>query len=218
MQVFRSILLLGATICFFTALKYIPLADAGAVGSTAPLWVVALSVFILKEKVGIRRWSAVLVGFVGALIVLRPGFDTAHPALFLVAGTAFFFACYQIATRMLAGVDSPFTTLFYTSLVGTVVMCFVAPFFWTMPDLQGWGLLILIGLIGGVSHFILIKAFHYTTAATIAPFSYTQLVWSAIFGFVIFDNIPDGYTVLGALIIVSSGLYILYRERQTGRA
>jgi drug/metabolite transporter (DMT)-like permease len=218
LQIFRSLLLLGATICFFTALKFVPLADAGSVGASSPLFVVLLSVLVLKEKVGIRRWGAVVFGFIGALIVLRPGFDAVHPALFLVVGTSFFFALYQITTRLLAGVDDQVTTLFYTSLVGTVGTTIVVPFFWTAPDLAGWGYLILIGFIGGVSHFILIKAFHFATAATLAPFNYSQLVWTVIFGYFAFGDFPDTYTILGATFIVSSGLYILYRERQTGRA
>jgi len=217
LQIFRSMLLLGATVCFFTALKYIPLADAGAMGSTSPLFVMVLSVFVLGEKISFRRWSAVIVGFLGALIILRPGFGDVHPAMFLVIGMAVFYASYQIATRKLAGVDSSYTTIFYTALVGTIVMSIVAPFFWVTPDLFGWGMLALIGLIGGVSHFIIILAFTYTTASTAAPFAYTQLIWTAIFGFFAFGDLPDEFTILGATIIVGSGLYILYRERQINK-
>ncbi|GLQ07006.1 DMT family transporter [Sneathiella chinensis] len=214
LQVFRSMLLLGATICFFTALKYIPLADAGAMGSTAPLFVTVMSVLFLGEKVSFRRWTAVLVGFAGALIILRPGMSAVHPAMFLVLGMAVFYSSYQITTRKLAGVDPALTTLFYTALVGTVAMSFVLPSVWiTPPDLEGWLLLGVIGLIGGVSHFIIILAFSYSTASNVAPFSYTQLIWTAVFGFAIFGDFPDGYTILGAIIIVGSGLYILYRER-----
>ncbi len=218
LQIFRSMLLLGATVCFFTALKYIPLADAGAMGSTSPLFVTVLSVLILGEKVSFRRWSAVIIGFMGALIILRPGLSAVHPAMFLVVGMSFFYASYQIATRKLAGVDGSLTTLFYTALVGTLVMSATVPFFWTMPDLQGWGILAVIGLIGGVSHFIIIQAFSFTTASTAAPFSYTQLIWTAIFGYFIFGDLPDNFTIIGALIIVASGLYILYRERITNKS
>lgn len=213
LQIFRSMLLLGATLCFFTALKYIPLADAGAMGSTSPLFVTVLSVLILKENVSYRRWIAVFIGFSGALIILRPGMSAVHPAMFLVLGMSVFYASYQIATRTLAGRDTAITTLFYTALVGAVVMSFSVPFVWTTPDLMGWVMLVTIGIIGGVSHFIIIKAFSYTTASTAAPFSYTQLIWTAIFGFLVFGDFPDNYTILGALIIVGSGLYILYRER-----
>ncbi|WP_051548122.1 DMT family transporter [Sneathiella glossodoripedis] len=214
LQVFRSMLLLGATICFFSALKYIPLADAGAMGSTSPLFVTVLSVFLLGEKVSIRRWTAVFIGFGGALIILRPGMGIVHPAMFLVVGMSIFYASYQIATKKLANVDSSYTTIFYTALVGTVVMTAIVPFFWVQPDLMGWVMLATIGLIGGVSHFIIIVAFRYTNASTVAPFSYTQLIWTAIFGYIFFGDLPDAYTILGAIIIVGSGLYILYRERK----
>jgi len=214
LQIFRSMLLLGATVCFFTALKYVPLADAGAMGSTSPLFVTVLSVFVLGEKVSFRRWSAVLVGFAGALIILRPGMSAFHPAMLLVVGMSVFYASYQIATRKLAGVDGALTTLFYTALVGTIAMTITVPFFWTMPDLAGWGMLAVIGLIGGVSHFVIIQAFSYTTASTAAPFSYSQLIWTAIFGYFVFGDLPDGFTIIGAAIIVMSGLYILYRERK----
>jgi len=218
LQIFRSMLLLGATVCFFSALKFIPLADAGAMASTSPLFVMIFSVFFLGEKISFRRWTAVSIGFVGALIILRPGFGAVHPAMFLVVGMSVFYASYQIATRKLAGVDSSYTTIFYTALVGTIVMSVVAPFFWVEPDLFGWGMLVLIGLIGGVSHYIIILAFSYTTASTAAPFSYTQLIWTAIFGFFAFGDLPDEFTIAGATIIVGSGLYILYRERQINLA
>ncbi|MEP5699765.1 MAG: DMT family transporter, partial [Sneathiella sp.] len=191
LQIFRSMLLLGATICFFTALKYVPLADAGAMGSTSPLFVTVLSVFILGEKVSFRRWTAVCIGFVGALIILRPGMSVVHPAMFLVVGMSVFYASYQIATRKLAGVDTSITTLFYTALVGAIVMSIATPFVWTMPDLEGWLILAVIGLIGGVSHFIIIKALSFTSASTAAPFSYTQLIWTALSGYVFFGDLPD---------------------------
>ncbi|PHQ68700.1 MAG: EamA family transporter [Sneathiella sp.] len=217
-QIVRSMLLLGATICFFTALKYVPLGDAGAVSTTAPLFVIFFSVILLKEKISFRRWVAVAVGFAGAMVILRPGMTEAHPALLLVLGTSVFYSLYQIATRFLAGLDSSVTTLFYTALVGSVVMSAVVPFFWVTPDLMGWLMLALIGLIGGVSHFIMIRAFTYTTASTAAPFQYTQLIWTIVFGYFAFGDFPDNLTIVDASIIVASGLYILYRERRQGRA
>lgn len=213
-QILRSMLLLGATICIFTAIKYIPLADAGAIAATSPLFVILLSVFLLKEKISVRRWAAVACGFTGAMIVLRPGLSAVHPAMFLVVLMSLFYALYQLTTRFLSGVDSSVTTAFYSVLVGTVVMSFVAPFVWIAPDLKGWLLLALVGLLGGVSHFIMIVAFKYTAASTVAPFNYTQLIWMTVIGYVAFGNLPDGLTILGAAIIVASGLYILYRENQ----
>lgn len=217
LQIIRSMLLLCATISFFTAIKYVPLADAGAVGSTAPLFVILFSVLILKEKISYRRWAAVGVGFLGAMIILRPGMTEVHPALFLVVCTSICYSLYQIATRFLSGIDKPATTLFYTSLVGTILMSVAMPFFWVTPDLEGWLVLVVIGLIGGVSHFIMIKAFDFTAASTAAPFQYTQLIWMAIFGYIVFGDFPDGLTIVGTLIIVCSGLYILFRERQLSK-
>tara|TARA_R100000149_G_C5867485_1_gene131999 strand:- start:776 stop:1582 length:807 start_codon:yes stop_codon:yes gene_type:complete len=214
MQVVRSILLLGATVSIFTAVKYIPLADAGAIGATSPFFVILLSAILLKEKVNKQKWIAVAVGFTGAMIVLRPGLAEVHPAMFLVLLMALCYALYQLTTRFLAGVDDSLTTAFYSVSVGTVVVSCIVPFFWTTPDLFGWGLLALVGLIGGVSHFIMIKAFEYTTASTTAPFNYTQLIWMTIIGLIFFGNFPDGFTILGAAIIVGSGLYVLYQERR----
>ncbi|MEX1035006.1 MAG: DMT family transporter [Sneathiella sp.] len=212
-QIIRSMLLLGATICIFTAIKYIPLADAGAIAATSPLFVIVLSVFLLKEKISVRRWAAVACGFAGAMIVLRPGLSEVHPAMFLVVLMSLFYALYQLTTRFLSGVDSSATTAFYSVLVGTIVMSCVAPFIWIAPDLMGWLLLALVGLLGGVSHFIMIVAFKYTAASTVAPFNYTQIIWMAIIGYFAFGNLPDGMTILGAAIIVGSGLYIIHRER-----
>lgn len=213
-QVLRSMLLLGATICIFTAVKYIPLADAGAIAATSPLFVTVLSVLLLKEKISGRRWAAVACGFAGAMIVLRPGLSMVHPAMFLVVLMSLFYALYQLTTRFLSDVDSSATTAFYSVLVGTIVMSCVLPFVWTTPDLYGWLLLGLVGLLGGVSHFIMIVAFKYTTASTVAPFNYTQIIWMAVIGYIAFGNLPDGMTILGAAIIVASGLYIIHRERQ----
>ncbi|MFC4270211.1 EamA family transporter [Sneathiella chungangensis] len=218
MQLIRSIFLLLATVSFFTAVKYVPLADAAALGATAPLFVIIFSVILLKEKVNVRRWVAVAIGFGGAMIVLRPGMLEIHPALFLVIGTSIFYSLYQISTRFLSGIDDPVTTITYSALVGTVVMSAVVPFFWVMPDLHGWLILGVIGFIGGFSHFIIIKAFDYTAASTVAPFQYTQLIWMAVFGYFVFGNFPDNFTILGAVIIVASGLYILYRENQIKKA
>lgn len=217
-QVIRSIFLLVATVSFFIAVKYVPLADAGAVGATAPLFVILFSFLFLKEKISFRRWTAVFIGFAGAMIVLRPGMTEVHPALFLVVITSLCYSSYQIVTRFLSGIDDPATTLFYTALVGTIVMTAIVPFFWVAPDLLGWGMLATIGLIGGISHFMMIKAFDFTAASTAAPFQYTQLIWMAFFGYTIFGDFPDNLTILGTCIIVASGLYILYRERQLGRA
>lgn len=215
MQVVRSILLLGATVSVFTALKYIPLAEAGAIGATSPLFVILLSAILLKEKVSVQRWIAVACGFGGAMIVLRPGMAEMHPAMLLVLLMALCYALYQLTTRFLSTVDDSLTTAFYSVSVGTVVVSCIVPFFWVHPaGIMSWLLLAFVGLLGGVSHFIMIKAFEYTTAATTAPFNYTQLIWMTLIGLVFFGNFPDGFTILGAAIIVLSGLYTLYEQRR----
>ncbi len=213
LQVLRALFLLGATLSFFTAISYIPLADASAIAITSPFIVVGLSVVVLGEKVGVRRWIAVAVGFLGAVIILRPGLGAVHPAAFLVLLVAIFFALYQIATRLLAFTENSLATLFYTSLVGVAVMAFVAPFFWKAPDATGWALMVAIGSVGAIAHFVFIKAFAFAAASTLAPFAYAQLIWATLFGFVLFSDIPDRWTVGGAAVVAASGLYILYRER-----
>lgn len=212
-QLLRSMLVLGTTILFFFGLRFVPLAEASAIMLVSPLIVTALSVPLLGEHVGAHRWAGVLVGFAGALVIMRPGAGLlAAPAL-LPLGAAGIYALYQITTRMLSRTDAPLTTLVYTPLVGTVAASAAVPFFWTSPDATGWGLMVLLGFLGGVSHFALIKAFQSSRAATIAPFGYTNLVWATLFGILFFGEYPDARTLVGAAIIVGSGLYIFHRER-----
>lgn len=211
-QLFRSLLLLVTTVLFFTGISLIPLADASAIMFVAPIIVTALSMPLLKEHVGPRRWAGILVGFIGALIIIRPGGDALQFAALLPFGAACCYAIYQIITRSLSHSDQPLTTLAYTALVGAVVMCLVAPFDWRIPDTSGWLLMILVGFLGGVSQFTLIKAFQSAPAATVTPFSYSSLIWATLFGFLVFGDLPDQWTVIGALIIAASGLYIFHRE------
>ena len=213
-QLMRSLLLFGATVNMFFALKYIPLAEAATIGFANPLVVTALSVPILGETVGGRRWAAVLIGFAGVLVVLRPGFGVMHWAAVLPLGMAFCYAIYQILTRLLAGKDNPRTILFYTALVGTVISSFAMPFVWTPPTLEVWLLMVAIGAIAGIGHYALIKAFEMTPASVLAPFGYIALIWVILAGFIAFGDLPDQWTVSGAIIIVGSGLYIVHRERR----
>lgn len=212
LQFLRSALLTVTTILFFTGLSYLPLADASALMQIGPLVVTALSMPLLAEQVGVRRWAGVVIGFVGALIIVRPGADAMQPAAFFPLAAATSYGLYQIATRMLSRTDAPLTTLFYTPAIGALAMSAVLPFFWTTPDMAGWALMALIGLIGGVSHFTLIKAFTSAPAATVAPFGYTSLIWATLYGLAIFGDFPDLWTIAGASIIAGSGLYILHRE------
>jgi len=213
LQLVRSMLLFLSTYFFFAAIQHIPLADASSISFVAPLMVTALSVPFLGEQVGVRRWAAVAVGFVGALIIIRPGPGTLQSASILPLASATCFAFYQIATRVLATRDHAFTTSQMSPMVGAVLCSAVMPFLWQQPAWWGWLLLMLVGAIGGFSHFVLIKAYEYAPPSVLAPFAYTNLVWSVSIGFLVFGDLPDRYTALGASIIVASGLYTLYRER-----
>jgi drug/metabolite transporter (DMT)-like permease len=214
LQLVRSALLLGSTYFFFLAVKYIPLADATAIGFVSPLLVTALSVPLLGEQVGIRRWTAVIIGFAAVFIIIRPGFGMAHWAMSLPLLTASCFAFYQIATRILSRSDSAATTYFYSALVGiAVTTIFVIPE-WQSPDLLGWLGLAVLGSFGGFAHYLLIRAFALAPASLLAPFSYAQMVWSIGVGYLWFDDFPDVGTLIGAAIICASGIYVIYRERR----
>lgn len=217
LQILRSLLLLLASASFVTAIHFVPLADASAVGKVGPLMLTALSIPLLGEHVGARRWAAVVVGFIGALVIIRPGFGTAHWALFLPLLTAFFFALYSIITRLLSRVDPPVTTFLYTGVVGTLVATAAVPFFWRTPDLVGWLLMIGTGTIAGLGHLSLIQAYKRAPASVLAPFGYVQLIWATLVGFAVFGDFPDTPTILGALIIMASGIYVIYREGRAKR-
>ena len=212
----RGLLLLTCTCLFFTAIGYIGLAEANSIMFVSPFFVVALSIPLLGEKVGIRRWSAVLVGFIGILIVLRPGFQEIHWAYLLIIGCAFFFALFTIITRTLSFTETATSMWFYTALVGTIVSSSVVWLYWETPTPMQWLLLLIIGAIGGGSHFIVIKAYNRAAASLLAPFQYVQILWATIYGFLVFNNFPDRWTLLGTTIIIGSGLYVWMRERQLG--
>jgi drug/metabolite transporter (DMT)-like permease len=216
-QLFRSLLLLATTGLFFLALRVVPLAEVSAIMFIAPIIVTALSLPLLREQVGVHRWVGVLAGFTGALVILRPGAEAMAFASLLPLSAACMYAFYQITTRMLSHTDSPMTTLVYTAVVGTLAASFAAPFYWVTPDMTGWGLMVLLGLLGGVGHFAIIKAFQSSNAATITPFGYINLIWASLSGVVFFGEYPEPRILFGAGIIVCSGLYIFHRERISSR-
>lgn len=212
LQFLRSFLLAVTTLQFFGGLYFLPLADMTAVMQSAPLILTALSMPLLGEHVGVRRWVGVAVGFAGTLVIIRPGGDAMHLAVLLPLGAATTFALYQIATRVLSRSDSTLTTFLYTPLLGAFALSFAVPFFWVTPDIEGWALMVLTGLLGGAGHFTMIRAFTCAPAATVSPFGYSAILWAALFGLILFDEFPDRWTIAGTLIIVASGLYILHRE------
>jgi drug/metabolite transporter (DMT)-like permease len=219
MQIGRSALLLASTALNFFALRYLQLDEALAILFSTPFLVAVLCVPLLGEWVGWRRWTAISVGFLGVLLVARPGFGGLHPAALLTLGSAVCYALYVISTRVLARSDSTETTLFYSNLVGAVAMLPVIPFVWTTPNSAFVvALMVLIGALGSGGHYLLIRGHRLAPASTLAPFIYTQMVWTTALGFLVFGDVPHRWTIVGGLIVVSSGLYLLNRERKLGKA
>ncbi len=212
LQIARSLIITIEVGVFIIAFRYLPLADAHAIAGIAPLLVTALAVPVLGEKVGLRRWSAIAIGFIGLLVIVRPGLGVFNPAALLPLGGACLWAVYQILMRKVAE-DSAATSLLYMAVIGAVVMTALAPFFWRPPDATGWLLLVALGLVGSLGHYILIKAFQAAPASTLQPFHYVVLLWATAVGYVIFGDLPDTWIILGAAIIAASGLYAFYRER-----
>jgi drug/metabolite transporter (DMT)-like permease len=219
MQFVRSILLLLCTFMFFTAVSLMPLADAVAISFASPMLATALSVPLLKEKVGARRWIAVLVGFIAVLIIIRPGSGVMSWAALLVIGVAFFFSLFQLMTRMMAHTEDPKVTLFFSAVVGAVALTCVVPFYWVQPP--SWKetmMLAGLGLFGGLGHYLLIKAYQYAPVAVLSPLSYSSLIWATTFGYFVFNDFPDQWTLVGATVLIATGIYILYREGIRGQS
>jgi drug/metabolite transporter (DMT)-like permease len=214
-QLGRSLLMLVSNLVFVMAIGRVPLATASTIGFTSPLLVTALSVPLLAEHVGWRRWSAVIVGFAGALLVIRPGSGFVSPAVLLLLVSAGCYALYQIATRWIAAFDGAATGIVFSALLGSLAMSLVLPFVFVPPrNLFDFTLFVSLGLIGGGGHYLLIRAFQYAPAAVLAPLGYVELVGTTILGYLIFANFPDRWTWIGAGIIIASGLYIAFRERR----
>jgi drug/metabolite transporter (DMT)-like permease len=214
LQILRSAFLLGSTVFFFVAVKYIPLANATAIGFISPLLVTALSVPILGERVGVRRWAAVVIGFASVLLIIRPGFGMVHWAMSLPLLTAGCFSLYQVTTRVLSRSDGVPTTYFFSATVGLAVTTAILPSVWVTPSFWEWVSLVFLGAAGGFSHYLLIRAFAIAPASLLAPFAYVQLIWSTAIGYLWFGDFPDLWTFGGGAIICLSGLYVLYRERR----
>ncbi|HET8997967.1 MAG TPA: DMT family transporter, partial [Acetobacteraceae bacterium] len=177
--------------------------------------VTALSVPLLRESVGWRRWSAVMVGFAGALIVIRPGGGLHDPSVLLLLGSSLAYALYQIATRSVGNADSAATGIIFTALFGSLAMSLAMPFVFVMPrTLLDTALFCSLGLLGGSGHYLVIRAFQLGRAAVISPLGYVELIGTTILGYLIFDNFPDAWTWVGATLIILSGLYIALRERR----
>lgn len=216
LQIVRGLTMLLTTIFNFLAFRYLQLDEALAILFSTPFLVAILAGPILGEWVGWRRWTAIAVGFFGVLVVIRPGFGGGMQwAALLSVASAIFYAAYAIATRLVMRSDSSAATLFYANLVGVLVMLPVLPLVWTAPP-SGFDLVLLLGVgaLGSAGHFLLILAHDRAPASVLSPFMYTQLLWAVTLGYLVFDNVPNRWTLAGAAIVVASGLYLLYRERK----
>jgi len=212
LQFIRGMILLCANICFFYAISIISLAKALTLAFIAPLIVTAFSPMMLGEKVGIRRWTAVVIGFIGSLVVIRPGFVEFNLASFAALGTGIMYGFYLIITRKLSTSDNPLLTLLLTGLVGAVIISCVVPFVWVKPTFNQWSMMAGIGMFACIGHLFLILSLKYADASKLAPFSYFEIITNIIIGFYFFNNFPDNWTFLGLFIIILSGIYISRRE------
>jgi drug/metabolite transporter (DMT)-like permease len=211
-QLTRSMLLLASTSLFFTALGFVPITEATAVSFTSPFIVAAVAGRVLHERVGVDHWVAIALGFIGALVVIRPGTEGANPYLALVLGSATCYAGYQVLTRRVASTDAPETSVVYSALLGTLILTAVVPFYWRIPTRPShWLIVVSLGLLGGLGHYFVARALVCGAASIVAPFHYVQLIWAAVSGYLVFGDVPGGWTWLGAGIIVSSGLYVAWR-------
>lgn len=213
-QILRGLCGISSSLFYFTGLMELSLATAAAISFSTPLIVAALSGPLLAEKVGMHRWAAILAGFAGTLIIIRPGGgDATQFSALLLLGSAITSAGYQLMTRRLAGQDHAETTNIWSGLVGTCVVVSMSPFFFVMPDRwYHWALFLSMGIIGGSAHYLLTKAFERGPAALLSPFNYLQLLGATLTGYVLYNSLPDPWTWAGAAIIVGAGLYIARRE------
>lgn len=213
LQVLRAVLPFGSTLCFFSAVQTMQLAEAVAVFEVAPLIITILAFFVLKEKVGPRRWTGVAIGFVGALIIIRPGMSVFEPAALLPLGGALFYASYAIATRWLGAAESAWTSFYYTAIGGALCATIFVPFHWSTPSWEDAAVMAVFGVLGGFGQMLMILSLRHASASTIAPISYLGLVIATFWGLVVFHQFPDAWTMVGAVVVVGAGLYVWWRER-----
>ena len=213
LQILRGLILLFANICFFYSISVIALAKALTLAFIAPLIVTAFSPLLLGEKVGLKRWTAVVIGFIGSLVVIRPGFLEINLASVSALGTGFLYGFYLIITRKLCTSDNPLLTLLITGMVGAVLVSLIIPFYWVKPTINQWSLMAGIGIFACIGHLFLILSLKYADASKLAPLGYTEIIPNVLIGYYFFSEIPDSWTYLGLVIIVLSGLYISRREK-----
>jgi drug/metabolite transporter (DMT)-like permease len=214
-QLIRGAVLIGSSVCFFSALRFLPLAEATALNYTSPILVTLMAAGLLHERLTRPRWAFVVAGFVGMLLIVRPGSDMLTPAALFALGAALLYATFQILTRKLAGEDL-MVLLVYPSVIGTAALSLIVPFFF--PDNVWYPMVdtvafLSIGAMGFLGHFLFIRAFQRAPASAIAPFTYTQLLWSTLAGWLVFGTFPDGWALAGIVVIASSGVILTWYER-----
>ena len=212
LQIIRGVLLFFANILFFYSISQISLSKALTLAFIAPLIVTIFSPIFLNEKVGFNRWVAVMIGFFGCLIVIRPGLIEFNLATFAALGTGFMYGFYLIVTRKLSNVDNPLLTLLFTGIVGAFIGSFVIPFYWVMPSSDQWLFLFLIGFFASIGHLLLILSLKLADASKLAPFGYFEILPNVIIGFYFFNNVPDIFHLSGLVLIIGSGVYIFKKE------
>lgn len=210
----RGVLWLLAAGLFFTSFIYLGLAEATTLIFAMPVFVTAISALLLKEQVGWRRWTAVLAGFLGVLVVIRPGFGTFQAASLLPLTTAFFYALLMLSARWVDPRESVWTLMLYLVGAGALLSALLLPFVWVPPRFEDIWLFLGIALFGTAGITLMTQAFRFAPAAVVAPFDYTALLWATLLGWLLWEEIPDVATYVGAVIIIASGIYIVLRERQ----
>lgn len=210
----RAVLLFGATFLFFTALKHLPIADAMAIFFVSPLVIVILSALFLRERVGMRRWAAVAVGFLGTLIIIRPGMVELNPGTLYALGAGVSLGAYFVMTRAMAGGANAMVLTFQTLAIGVVPMTLVLPFLWISPSPTQWLMLASLGMIATLGHFLISKAYEHAEASLLAPLAFTEIIGAIVVGWWFFGDLPDRWTVLGVTILVASAIYISLHERR----
>ena len=211
-QILRSFFLFFSTLFFFYAISIISLAEALTLAFISPIIATILSFLILKEKVGLRRWIAVISGFIGVLFVIRPGFNEINLATIAAVGAGICYAFYVISTRKLSSIDSPLMTLIFTGLTGAIVISLIVPYFWTWLTLSQWMLLISLAAIGTMAHLLLILSLTLAEASKLAPLAYSEIIMNVIIGYYFFGDFPNQWIWIGLTIIIASGVYISLRE------
>lgn len=217
LQLIRGLVAALSAAAFIFAIRYVPLADAVAVSFVAPFLVTLMAALILREPVGWRRWVAVVLGFIGSIIILRPGMGVVHPAAMLVVVAAFFFACRQVISRAIAARDRTGTTILYTAITAVFVLSIPLPWVWVTPGGSEFLLLVGLALLAGIAEVCVIRALELGLAVAVAPVHYTLIIWASLYGWLVFGQFPDAWTWAGTAIIMATGMYTLRREYLAAR-